>query len=426
MSEAEKRSGEKFWLKLDNAGKAVAGQNKSKWSNIFRISFIMTEKIDPEILKKALEMVLPRFPCFDVRIRRGMFWYYLEKNDYDLPVLPDIKNPCYRVNYKENNYYLFRVYYYENRISVEFFHALTDGYGLSLFASTLTAQYLRLRGHNIPATGNVLDINEKASESEIEDAFLRFANSKGKPIKGGGIAYHRRGEKIPNHNVNITTGYIPLDELLSAARAKSVTITEYLASVLIYIHYKRQLAEEKKQKDISVQLPVNLRRSFPSETLRNFSLFYSARINPNLGEYTFDEILRQISLYLRYINNPKQLNAMMMSNIRLEGKLRALPLPVKNFCIRTFFTLTGEKSTTVFLSNLGKLDLPREMSPFVERVMLMPGPGVLNGARLASISYKNIFAVSFANIYKNSDIERDFFTWLVKEGMHVKIESNRD
>ena len=133
------------WYKLDNAAKAFPGQNSSTWSNVFRLSATLTEKVDPALLQKAVERIMPRFPCFDVRIRSGLFWHYLEKNPNGAPpVMPDIANPCLRVKFKENKGYLFKVYYYEKRISVDFYHVITDGYGGSRFFMTLIAEYLRL------------------------------------------------------------------------------------------------------------------------------------------------------------------------------------------------------------------------------------------------------------------------------------------
>ena len=93
----------KTWFKLDNAATVFPGQNTSRWSNIFRFSVVLDCKIDPEILEDALINVLVRFPCYDVRIKRGLFWYYFEKNPYGAPpVEPDVVNPCHRVKFKEN------------------------------------------------------------------------------------------------------------------------------------------------------------------------------------------------------------------------------------------------------------------------------------------------------------------------------------
>ena len=70
---------QRAWYKLDNAAKVFPGQDSSSWSNVFRLSATLTEKINPELLEEALRMVMPRFPTFDVRMRAGFFWHYLEK-----------------------------------------------------------------------------------------------------------------------------------------------------------------------------------------------------------------------------------------------------------------------------------------------------------------------------------------------------------
>ncbi|MEI6580112.1 MAG: hypothetical protein WCN92_11730 [Eubacteriales bacterium] len=419
----------RIWYKLDNAAKIFPGQNSSKWSNIFRLSVELDKKIDPTLLEKALEQTLVRFPCFDIRMRRGFFWYYFEKNNRPAPpVLPDIQNPCHRIRWHENKNFLFRVYYYESRISLDFYHALSDAYGASRFLLTIVAQYLRLSGFDISVGDGVLDIDEKASPAELEDSFMRFGSSKAKPKKRDRYVYHARGKKMPAHTMNITTGYMPVDKINVMAKSYGTTITEFISAMLLDILYRKQLEEKRKQKDVSVQIPVNLRNSFPSITLRNFSLCYDVRINPNMGDYTFEEILKQVSLYLRYINNPKELNAMMSSNFKLETNpfMRAFPLFLKKFGIGISFLLTGERRTSILFSNLGVVRLPVEMEEHVERCVLMTGPGRINGARIGAVSYKNTLALTFANVFKESDIEREFFTRLIKMGISVKIESNRN
>lgn len=67
---------------------------------------------------------MPRFPGFQVKIRRGFFWYYFERDDAPGPILQrDIRNPCQPVRF-QNHDKLIRFFYYEKRISMEVFHAL--------------------------------------------------------------------------------------------------------------------------------------------------------------------------------------------------------------------------------------------------------------------------------------------------------------
>ena len=421
------------WYKLDNAAKIFPGTNTSTYSNIFRISVVLKETIDPELLEQALERTLLRFPCFAVRMRKGFFWHYFEHNSLPAPpVLADVGNPCIRVKWRENGGFLFRVYYYEKRISAEFYHALTDAYGASRFISTLTACYLRLQGKEIGVGESVLDVNESCTAEEMEDAFLRFASSRVKPVRKKSFVYLAKGTRLPPHTMHVLTGYMPVDQLKQKARAYGVTITEFLAALALDVLYRKQLAEcagtrrENKQKVVSVQIPVNLRSTFPSQTLRNFSLTFNARIDPNMGEYSFEEILKQVSLYLRYVNNEKELNAMMTANLGLESNpfTRAIPLVIKNLSVGIMFWITGEKTTSVLVSNLGIIKLLPEMEQYIDRFILMTGPGKRNTARLAAASYGNTLALSLASIFEERDIERELFTRLVKVGVPVKVESN--
>ncbi len=418
------------WYKLDNAGKIFPGQNTSRWSNIFRQSVTLCEDVDKAALEQALMDTLPRFPCFDVRLRRGFFWYFFEKQHQGVypPVMDDIGNPCHRIGFKENNRFLLRVYYYKNRISVEFFHALTDGYGGLVFIMTLAAQYLRILGADIPAGGMVLDLHESASKEEMEDAFIRFADSKAKYKRSSDFVYHAKGARLPHHHVNITTGYIDCAAFKNKAKEYGVTVTELVSAILLDIHYRKQLAEKRRQKKVSVQIPVNLRRHFPSKTLRNFSLAYNFKLDPNMGYYPFEEILKQLSLYLRFVNNEKELNAMMTKNLGLERNvpMRLLPLFIKRAGIYTSFALTGERTVSAVFTNVGVVDIPKEMHRYIENAMLLIGPGILNGARLSAVTCGDTLAIAFNNIYKENDIEREFFTRLVKLGVHVRIESNRE
>ena len=423
-----KKDSKTFWLKLDNAAKIFPAQNTRTWSNSFRVCYVLKEKIDTVLLKQALIDILPRFSCYDVRIRHGFFWFYLEKNENTPEVLPDVKNPCHRVRFKENGEFLFKVYYHGNRIAIDVYHVLTDGHGGALFLSTLVAQYLRLKGAEIPVGGFVLPIDTKTTPTELEDAFVKNATSKAKFTRLDKFVYHAKGTRMPTHTVNITSGTIPFDKLHELSKAKGVTVTEFLSAVMLDVLIKKQAREEKKQKEVSIQIPIDLRRTFNSDTLRNFTICLRVKIDPNKGEYTFDELLEQVKYQLRLEKDKREVNAMITANLGLEKNIfmRALPLVVKNLGIGIGFAITAEQTTSSLITNLGYVDIPEKMRAYVDRFLFMPSPGKLNAARLGVATVNNNLVITFSNIYKESDVEREFFTRFVKMGLHVKIESNRE
>ena len=416
------------WLKLDNAAKIFPGQNSRAWSNVFRIGAQLKCEIDPEILAEALKNTLRRIPSFNVRIRKGLFWYYFEKNPNEPVVLPDIKNPCYRIKFKENKGFLFRVFYRGDRINIDVYHALCDGYGAAVFLSTLVGEYLRLTGEAVDYNQFVLDVNDSPKETELEDSYSRYADSKVPYDRKDKWVYHAKGTRMPMHMANFTAGIMSFSELHAVAKSYGATVTEFLAALLMDIHYRKQLRENKKQREICVQIPVNLRKAFPSETLRNFVLCLRVKLNPNLGEYTFEEIVRSVSLQLRLANDPKLINSLMTQNMKLERNpvTKHLPLVLKDLGVAVGFMITAEQTTSTLISNLGPLRLPESVEKHIEKVILYTGAGLVNGARCGVASIGDKLAFTFSNCYEESDIEREFFTRLVKMGVHVKIESNRD
>ena len=67
------------WKKLDNAAKIFPSIAHAEDPEIFRLSCDLREEVDPDALTRALENALEEFPAFTDTIRRGVFWYYLER-----------------------------------------------------------------------------------------------------------------------------------------------------------------------------------------------------------------------------------------------------------------------------------------------------------------------------------------------------------
>lgn len=284
----------KDWYKLDLSAIVYPTLQRRDFSSVYRLSVLLKEDIDPEILQRAVNLTMPRFPTYKAAIRKGVFWRYLEPNDRPGPfVQEDVKNPCQPMHFKGNNRYLVRIYYYRNRIALEAHHSLGDGTGGMCVLQTLTATYLRLKGHSeIENGGFVLDILGIPDPGELEDAYMKYANAKVCPPRPGEKTYRVRGTKEPFYTLNIIDGIMSVSEVMQVAKSYNATITEYLNSVLLYALMQKQESEwHLKLRPVKIAMPVNLRRFFPSRTLRNFITMIYPGIDPRLGEYTFEEIV---------------------------------------------------------------------------------------------------------------------------------------
>lgn len=418
---------EKKWYRLDNAAKIFPATRNSRWTNNFRVSVTLTSKIDPELLQIALEKTLPRFPNFAVTMRRGLFWYYLEAKSGAPKVEPDVSNPCKRINIKENGGFLFRVRYFEKRIAIEIFHVITDGTGATYFLKTLLAQYLKLQGVEVPIGNGVYDVDETPTEEEMEDAYRKYSKYMNNHRKKDTKAYHMKGFELPPAHIKVITGRIQLDKLVEIVKEYKVSITEYLAAVFIRALILRQAAEGKKKlKPVKVCIPVNLRKYYPSKTLRNFVLVLNVGVEPSYGNFTFEEILHEVHHYMRLNLNEKYMNAMMSINMtsELNPLMKGTPLFIKNIGLLVAYSMYGESLSTCTVSNIGSIKVPDEMVKYIDTFDFMFGRSKRNNINAAIVSYKNLLNITFGSKIVDSDVEREFFTFLVKRGIPVKIESN--
>ncbi len=439
MENADKKQGKekrgkaqrRDWYQLDLSAIVYPTLQRRDFSSVYRLSVLLKEEIQPKVLQRALDMTLPRFPTYKAAIRKGLFWRYLEPNDRPGPfVQEDVKNPCQPMYFKANNRYLVRVYYFRNRIALEAHHSLGDGTGGMCVLMTLTATYLRLLGHgDIKNGGFVLDINEAPDEEELEDAYMRYANARVCPPRLEEKAYRVRGTAEPFYTLNIIDGIMSVTEVMAAAKKYGATITEYLNAVLLYALMIKQDEEHlNRQRPVKIAMPVNLRRFFPSITLRNFITMIYPGIDPRLGEYTFEEIVRQVHNYMRYYINEKQLRGDITTNAATQRNpfIRVVPLFIKDFVVKLFYTKVQDRNSSAGLTNMGALKVPEGMKAYIERFDIYMGQPFSRRTNCAIISFGDVLTVNFASSIIEADVERYFFRRLVKDGIHVKIESNRD
>ena len=420
----------KVWYKLDLSAIVYPTLQRKDFSSVYRLSVLLKEPVKPDILQQAVDMTLPRFPTYKTAIRKGLFWRYLETNHRPGPfVQKDIRNFCMPMPFKAGNRYLLRVYYHDCRISLEAHHSLGDGTGCMHVLNTITAVYLRLLGHEISDGYYVKDIHEAPHPEELEDAYMRYANAKVSPKRPGEKTYRVRGTKEPFYTFNVIDGILSVKDVSAAAAKYQVSITEYLNAVLLYALLKKQENEwHIRLKPVRIAMPVNLRRFFPSKTLRNFITMIYPGIDPRLGDYTFEEIVTQVHHYMRYYINNKFLKGDITTNANTQRHplIRIVPLFLKDFVVRQFYTKVQDRNSSAGLTNMGMLKVPENMEPYIDRFDIYMGQPFSSRTNCAIISFKDTMTINFASNIVESDVERYFFQKLVQDGVHVKIESNRN
>lgn len=136
-----------YWYPLDDAAKIYPMSMTDGWMSVFRLSAYLDAPVEPSLLQLALDLTMPRFPFFATKIKRGVFWHYIDGVKRRFTVQPETELPCAPMNVAAGDSQSFRVLYYGRRVSVEFFHILTDGTGGLAFLTALLLAFMTEAAH---------------------------------------------------------------------------------------------------------------------------------------------------------------------------------------------------------------------------------------------------------------------------------------
>lgn len=272
------------WYRLDNAARIFAALASRRTTTVFRVAATLTDRIDDGVLQDALDTVMPRFPCYRVRLRAGLFWHYLEEVSGRPLVQEERLAPCRPMVRARDGSWLFRVLTFGRRIAVEFSHVLTDGAGALSFLQTLVAEYLARKGLTSATDGAIHRPTATPHPEEAEDSYRRFYDPSVPPPRREERAYRLHTEPLPVDQYRVLLGSVPMAALRDLSRKHTATVTELLTAVLLAAFLDHvQTRRARARRPLRVMVPVNLRKLFPSRTMRNFFLPVTAGIDPRLG-----------------------------------------------------------------------------------------------------------------------------------------------
>ena len=412
------------WDKLDNTAHifpVIAGESMT---NVYRISVTICEEIVPDILQQALDIVLPKFDVFNVRLRMGVFWYYFEENGKKAPrVVEEGLFPCRQIQPNRNQSYLFRVTYYKRRINLEVFHVLTDGMGGVNFLRELTYQYLRLAHPQLLEVTND-GLSEETSLNR-EDSFVKnYKQSKASGFKKE-KAYILKLEKLPKGEFGVMHGYMPVSGLKEVSHRYGVSINEYLVACYIWSIYSECLHGMPSDKPIRVAVPVNLRPFYDSVTTKNFFVMVSAEFMPDKAGYTFEDIVAIVKESLGSQITKEHLEDLFSYSVsnQMNILMRPIPLPIKNLALNAVYTKSALANTTT-ITNIGNISIEDAYKPYIEMFHAFIAMSKGQSLKGTICSYGDTLVFTFTSIFSETMVQRAFFRQITRDGVDVSIETN--
>ncbi|MBE6154633.1 MAG: hypothetical protein E7163_03585 [Firmicutes bacterium] len=401
------------WYELDNAAKIFPPTTTYYDPKIFRFSVLLSENVNKLNLEKALNLTLDDFPIFKSVLKKGLFWYYLETSDIKININEEKTSPCEKLS----SPLLFEVSYFNNKINLEVYHALSDGSGCITFFRVLIYNYLKIN-YNIKEK----DILNKSSEYEKEsDSFKKYYNPKEKiKIPSRKNAYQFRGSWYPEGKIKIISGITSTKRLKELAKINNTTITGFLIAVLI-----KSIGEEMNYKDknlpISITVPVDLRNHFESNTVRNF--FNVTNINYNFNNSDkLEDIIIEVNKALKNNLTEEAIKSKMNRTIFAENffLIRLIPLFMKNIVLKHIYKSTRKKQT-MGLSNVGIIKMPESVKNYINSIFVFNST---DAKELCICSYEDRISFNFSTHFLNNETEKNFFRLLSLYELDIEIFTN--
>lgn len=415
------------YYNLDNAATVYSLFNKKKMPGLFRLEVTLIEDIKLDVLQSAFEQIIFRFPYFNVNLKPGIFWPFWETNYTTPKIQEDTKYPCRKHKIFKSGNLPFKVLHHKKKIAVEFHHTVTDGTGALIFLKSLLSLYFEKLGIKSEKTEEIFKPNAIAHPEEFEDAYKRYFKPNLPLLKNETKAFQPPLEYNKDHAYHLNKIKINVQELLKITREKKVTITEFITAQYIDalqdIYFDLDIYEQRRLSNpIRVPIPINLRKFFPSKTMRNFSYVVSTEIDPRIGKHSFDEILNQVHHQMQLKINNKKICQAISRNVKIEKfpLMYGLPLPIKMMFGGLIHKQFGEKRYSGKISNLGIARMPEELSRQIDNFQFILCPSCVLKSGIGIISFNNKLILNIGRTSKEKVIQENFLSSLDEQ--HIPFE----
>lgn len=379
--------------------------------------------VDGNILQAAVMATLEDFPVFQSVVKRGLFWYYLEKTNMQPFVREEYREACAPLFDKNVRKLLFEVTWYKCRINLEVHHILSDGAGAIEFLRALVINYLGRAVNGLNQSALSLDYDASEIEKQVDSFKKYYEKSSGsnKGPKKPSKVYRPKGTRIPGYKMNIMEGTFPLDQIKETVKSYNTTITVFFVALLIQA-IGLEMLEKEKSKAITINVPVNLRQFFPSSTARNFFGIVQISYNFKNQSYDLEDIIAYVAACLKNELTKENLARRMnkMGNLENNIMVRSVPLALKDVFMKAAYDISNKKYSAS-ISNVGAIKMPEQLYPYIDMFSVFVSSDTY---KICVCSYRNNVRLTFTTPYEEAQIQKHFYRRLAKMGIKVIIETN--
>lgn len=392
---------------VDNASILFLSLIRPYHTNNFRFCAVLRNPICPDALQQAVDRIHPRYPSVIAGFRQDFTHYRQVAATTSPKVQPDpgLLKP---MTQEELRSCCFRVYYSDCTISIELFHALTDGAGAIAVLTALVGEYLKIF---CPGEIKQEPLGEPV-ECEVVDSFLDFAATSSKRLPSR-FSYLPPRTEDADWQVRGSSLHLKTRDLLDAAHRYGVTLNTLLTAVMAQSVMQLQTSQQdnKKLKPVRLMVPINLRKMAKSQTLRNFSLYSLPTLEPEQRDLSLQETCDLMAQQLTHQLSPEFQSALVANNVKIQGNwlFRMLPWKLKSGAMRLGYHFFGESNSSLTLTNLGIVRLPENIAPHVVDFQCWMTPRVSSPYGCTILSFGDTVALNISRFCPEDQLGEVFF-----------------
>ena len=403
------------WYRLDNVGKFYSSQAGSSAQTVFRYAATMADDVDPAALQRALDRTVDVFPGFNVCLRSGMFWHYLEQAPRPPAVTQENLPICFGLHVDAKSV-LIRVSWFRARINLEVSHMVSDGRGSLSFFKALLYAYVEER-YGVEGLPQEYDGSD---HQKAEDSFDKYFERDKAASTHAPKVYRLTGWRDAADPTYLEY-HLPVRSVLDLARGHGVSLTS-LVIAAIMCAIRAEMPRRERHRAIRLDVPVDLRQHFKSTTKIFFGLAFVSYV-PGDEDEPVERIAAKVQEQLRVATDPESLKPRMNRMIALEKNplLRLAPLFVKDALLELASRFTARETTTT-LSNLGRITVDARVEPYVRDINLLTSTTGLN---FLLCSFGDDLSIGISTAYSNPDVVKNFVRYFSGCGIEGRININK-
>lgn len=396
---------------IDNASILFLSLIRPHHNNNFRFSVDLQKPVQPEVLQQAVNNLHPRFPSIFAGFRQDFFQFRQVAAAQPPLVQPDsvLLKPMSK---DELERCAFRVFYRENTVSVELFHALTDGHGTLTVLTALIREYLRLLGEDVGA--EPLGVPQP---EEVEDAYEAFRDTKPRRLPSR-FSYLLPRPRDADWQVRTSSLTLDSKRLLDAAHRYGVTLNTLLTALMAQTVMQMQLEDSaaKRLKPVRIMVPADMRKLAKSPTLRNCALYALPTMEVAQKSLSLKELCDSFAAQLQEQLSPESLAGMASANVRTQSLpiFKILPWKLKAAALRLGYRFFGESNSSLTLTNLGRVMLPEALKGHVTDLRCYMTPRVSSPYGCTIMSFGDKLTLQMSRFCPEDQLGKRYFDAILK------------